>query len=389
MPLFYKLDRYGEDAGRVAGRIWALRRTLQYHPEGAQRSVPNKNATDTLLLATWNLKEFEGGRNDKRIDESYWYIAEIVSHFDLIAVQEVGGHLGALNRLRRRLGGTWQYVASDVTEGSAGNQERMAFLFDRRKIRFSGVAGEIVIPPIEDKNGKTIAPADQLARTPTIVGFEAGWFRFMLSTVHIIWGKDIPEHPARVAEIKALANFLKVRSEDDTAWSRNLILLGDFNIFDADPDNAAYRAITQNGFVIPPALQDIPPTNVGKKRRFYDQIALKVRENNLAPTGRGGVFDYFDLVYRDEDYATYVSAMMDGKDEDDPTNPLAYDTKGKKRNEKQRRFYYRNHWRRRQMSDHLIMWLELKIDYGEAYLKNRVVEYEGVQQNGNPADPLR
>jgi hypothetical protein len=35
------------------------------------------------------------------------------------------------------------------------------------------------------------------------------------------------------------------------------------------------------------------------------------------------------------------------------------------------------------------MWLELKIDYGEAYLENRVVEYEGVQQNGNPADPLR
>ena len=41
-------------------------------------------------------------------------------------------------------------MVSDVTEGSAGNQERMAFLFDRRKIRFSGVAGEIVIPPIED-----------------------------------------------------------------------------------------------------------------------------------------------------------------------------------------------------------------------------------------------
>ena len=373
MPLFYKLNRYGEDANRVAGRLKALRHAIQNHPDGAERSVPSKNATDTLLLATWNLKEFEGGRSDKRIDESYWYIAEIVSHFDLIAIQEVGGHIGALNRLRRRLGGTWQYVVSDVTEGSAGNQERMAFLFDRRKIRFSGVAGEIVIPPIEDKNGKTIAPADQLARTPTIVGFEAGWFRFMLSTVHIIWGKDVAEHPARVAEVKALANFLKVRSEDETAWSRNLILLGDFNIFDANPDNAAYRAITQNGFAIPPALQNIPPTNVGKKRRFYDQIALKVRENNLAPTGRGGVFDYFNLVYRDEDYAAYISAMMDGKDEDDPDNPLSHDTSGKKRSEKQRRFYYRNHWRRRQMSDHLIMWLELKIDYGEEYLRKKAL----------------
>jgi hypothetical protein len=265
-------------------------------------------------------------------------------------------------------------VVSDVTEGSAGNQERMAFLFDRRKIRFSGVAGEIVIPPIEDKNGKIIAPAEQLARTPTIVGFEAGWFRFMLSTVHIFWGKGIAEYPARVAEIKALAEFLRMRSEDKKAWSRNLILLGDFNIFAADPDNAAYRAITQNGFIIPPALQDIPPTNVGKKRRFYDQIALKVRDNNLALTGRGGVFDYFDLVYRKDDYAAYVSAMMGGKNENDPHNALTFNTSGQKRSEKQCRFYYRNHWRRRQMSDHLVLWLELMIDYGETYLNKRATD---------------
>ncbi len=372
MPLFYDLENFGEDTGRVAGRLKALRHTMQNHPDGPERSIPDKNATDTLLLATWNLKQFEGGRNDKRTDESYWYIAEIVSHFDLIAIQEVGAHLSALDRLRRRLGGTWTYVVSDVTEGSAGNKERMAFLFDRRKIRFSGVAGEIVIPPIEDKKGKTIAPADQLVRTPTIVGFQAGWFRFMLSTVHIIWGKGVAEYPARVAEIEALAKFLEDRTEDETAWSRNLILLGDFNIFAADPANAAYRAITQNGFKIPPALQNIPRSNVGKKPRFYDQIALKVRENNLALTGHGGVFDYFDLVYRNDDYDAYIPAMMAGKQADDPDNPLMFDSKGKVRTDKQRRAYYRNHWRRRQMSDHLTMWLELKIDYGEEYLAKRI-----------------
>jgi hypothetical protein len=153
MPLFYKLDGLGKDTARVAGRLEALRQGLQTHPDGPQRSVPNKNATDTLLLATWNLKEFEGGKNDNRTAESYWYIAEIIS--DLVAIQEVGAHLGALNRLQARLGRTWKFVASDVTEGSAGNQERLAFLFDRRKIRFSGVAGEIVIPPIEDTKGNS------------------------------------------------------------------------------------------------------------------------------------------------------------------------------------------------------------------------------------------
>ena len=121
-------------------------------------------------------------------------------------------------------------------------------------------------------------------------------------------------------------------------------------------------------------MRNIPPSNVGKKPRFYDQIALKVRQNHLAPTGRGGVFDYFNLIYRIEDYEAYIPAMMGGKAEDDSSNPFVYDTKGNVRTEKQRRAYYRNHWRRRQMSDHLTMWLELKIDYGEEYLKKRTAD---------------
>ncbi len=372
MPLFYDLDGFGDDTARIAGRLAALKNALQHGPEKPDRRVPDKNATATLLLATWNLKAFDGGTTDRRTDESYWYIAEIISHFDIIAIQEVGAHLGALEKLRTRLGGTWYYIVSDVTEGKAGNDERLAFLFDRRKIRFSGVAGEIVIPPMEDSRGKTIAPSNQLARTPSIIGFEAGWFRFMLSTVHIIWGTGQEEHPKRVAEIKALAEFLKERTEDVNAWSQNLILLGDFNIFRADPSNAAYAAIIDNGFVIPQSLQEIPPTNVGSEPRFYDQIALKTRENNLEPTGRGGVFDFFEVVYRDEDYNDHVAAMMEGKAEDDADNRLTFDSKGKKRSEEKRQAYYCNHWRRQQMSDHLPMWLELRIDHGQDYLNKRL-----------------
>jgi endonuclease/exonuclease/phosphatase family metal-dependent hydrolase len=372
MPLFYDLDGLGADSARVAERLAALRTAMQNHPTLPDRSIPGKNAGDTLLLATWNIKEFDGSDADARTDESYWYIAEIISHFDLVAIQEVGANLDGLENLKRRLGGTWRYVVSDVTEGKAGNYERLAFLFDRRKIRFSGVAGEIVIPPIEDARGNKIAPADQLARTPTIVGFEAGWFRFMLSTVHIVWGKGVEEHPARVAEIQALATFLKERSEDVNAWSHNMLLLGDFNIFSADTSNAAYAAIIDNGFVIPESLQEIPATNVGAKPRFYDQIALRTRANDLEPTGRGGVFDFFEAVYRDADYEAYVAAMMEGRAEDDPQNKLSFNTKGVPRTEDQRRAYYRNHWRRRQMSDHLPMWLELKIDFGENYLQKRI-----------------
>ncbi len=41
-----------------------------------------------------------------------------------------------------------EYVVSDVTVGTAGNGERLAFLYDRRKVRFDGLAGELVLPPV-------------------------------------------------------------------------------------------------------------------------------------------------------------------------------------------------------------------------------------------------
>ena len=150
-----------------------------------------------------------------------------------------------------------------------------------------------------------------------------------------------------------------------------MILLGDFNIFSRNSDNEAMAALTNNEFAIPPALQNVPRTNVGRARRYYDQIAMKVRPDNLTPTGRGGVFDYFEVVYKNDHYPEHVPAMMQGLAENDPNNPLTFDTRGNLRDDTKRGRYYRNHWRRRQMSDHLPMWIELRIDHGEAYLAAR------------------
>lgn len=45
--------------------------------------------TNTLLLATWNIREFDSGKYSYRGDDPYYYIAEILSRFDSIAIQEV------------------------------------------------------------------------------------------------------------------------------------------------------------------------------------------------------------------------------------------------------------------------------------------------------------
>jgi hypothetical protein len=146
--------------------------------------TPERNLWDTLHLATWIIREFDSTKYGVRGRGPIFYIAEIVDRFDLVAVQEVRDDLTALNELMRYLGGWWKYMLTDVTEGAPGNRERMAFLYESRKIRFGGLAGETVVFAV-----KKLEPARQLARTPFVVGLQAGWFRFTISMTHILYGK--------------------------------------------------------------------------------------------------------------------------------------------------------------------------------------------------------
>jgi len=128
MPKYTSIRKITDETERyrVADKLLALRAQLD-------RQIPAKTATDTLLLATWNIRAF----GDSRRNESLHYIAEIVSRFDLIAVQEVANNLGGLEKLVALLGHNWDYIVTDSTEGTAGGGERMAFIYDRCKV-FSG-----------------------------------------------------------------------------------------------------------------------------------------------------------------------------------------------------------------------------------------------------------
>jgi hypothetical protein len=44
------------------------------------------------------------------------------------------------------LGPDWEHIATDVTDGDAGNGERMVFLFNRNKAQFTNIAGELTLP---------------------------------------------------------------------------------------------------------------------------------------------------------------------------------------------------------------------------------------------------
>lgn len=308
--------------------------------------VPARTATDTLLLATWNIREFDSGKYGYRPLEPYYYMAEIISRFDLVALQEIRDGLYPLQKLRQLLGSWWNFIVTDVTLGQSGNTERMAFLYDRRKVDFTGLAAELVLPK---KRGASTEPM-QMARSPYIAGFRAGWAYLTLATVHIYYGRGIAVDPRRLREIQDFASTLAARANQLSSAPQyepgkpprrdNLLMLGDFNIFKRT--DVTMQAITKAGFRVPEELQKIPGSNV-KKNKHYDQIAYFRSLENLVPTKKAGVFDFFEHVYRAGDDKAYAA-------------------------ERGRRGRSFDEWRTYRMSDHLPMWIEFGIDAGDAYL---------------------
>jgi len=339
MPAYGSIKKI-QDASertRIAEKLLSLRSQLD-------RDIPAKTANDTLLLATWNLRAF----GDNRRNESLHYLAEIISRFDLVAIQEVASDLKGLQKLVALLDHNWDYIVTDSTEGTAGGGERMAFIFDKYKVRFRKMAGKIVLPV-----SKLIGEREQFARTPFCVAFQAGWFRFILTTVHIYYGTSAKDNAKRIEEISAITDFLskRARKEDE-----NYILLGDFNIFSTV--DATMKALGEHDFYIPEAIRR-HPTDLGITKH-YDQIAFKLKmEPKMVVFSEGkqraGSFNFAETVYTPQDQRLY-SGYFDKKNTDGKT-------------ERQITNYYLSNWRTFQMSDHLPLWIELKIDFSNQFLK--------------------
>jgi hypothetical protein len=352
MPFYYAIKNQPEDVRkRTAAGLLRLRSQLA-------AEVPQRTISDTLLLATWNIREFDSEKYGARDSEPLHYIAEILSRFDLVAVQEVREDLWALDEVQKMLGGWWKYIVTDVTAGASGNGERMAFLYDSRKVTFGGLAGEVVLPDVRGQER-----ALQFARTPFMCGFRASWTKFNLCTVHIYYGDAKPDDPRRVKEIEALAALLAKKSKPpsdqparpDGAVTatrnnspENMILLGDFNIFARG--DTTFEGLTKAGFVVPDELQKLKGSNLDQSK-FYDQIAFLVRPDRFGTTSKAGVFNFKESVYRDGDEALYGPVIGE---------PYA--------RAKNKSSYYKQ-WRTFQMSDHLLLWVELKIDFGTEYLE--------------------
>jgi endonuclease/exonuclease/phosphatase family metal-dependent hydrolase len=333
-------ERDPERKKRTAEGLLELKTALADPAAG----VPNHALDDRALIATWNIREFDSSKGGDRGIEPLLYMAEIISAFDVVAVQEIREDLGPLTQLLRYLGDWWHVLVTDVTRGKAGNFERLAFLYDTRKVRFSGLVGEVVRPRgTEDVAGEFV---EQFARTPFLVGFQVGWLKFTICTAHILYGTSNAANPQRIKEIGWLARMLADQHLEQHAWSENIVLLGDFNIFEIG--DATAQAIRDAGFILPPELTK-KPSNL-TQTKHYDQIAFFQPERpNMPPPltlTSAGVFQWQNIVYRSNQAKDYE------KDRLESGSNMAFPT-----------------WRTYQMSDHDPMWVELATDRSRQYLE--------------------
>jgi hypothetical protein len=352
MPVYSPIRRWmdGAEKARTAERLLALRQKLS-------SEITDRVGKNSLLIATWNLRDFDTNRlgHGHRLREAFYYIAEIVSAFDLVVLQEVGRNLDALELLMSILGESWDYFATGAVEVRGGAEERMAFVFRQDKIRFRKIAGEVVLPggQMTTPQGADNEPRDgqplQFVRAPFMAAFEAGTVRLnfcVLHIRHVRGGKDDMPH-RHAAELEALARFFRDRQDRER---EDYILIGDFGV--AAPAELM-KALEGQRFDVPEALTQKRAYLTGEK--FYDQIAFRIRKDRLEP-GNAGTFRHFDAVFRDND--TDFEAYQELMPEDRANDLWNGGPRG----------YYTQHWRTWQISDHQPLWVELKVDFSDHYL---------------------
>jgi len=245
--------------------------------------VPAKHVGN-LLIGTWNIRAFDrmtpkwrsvAGDSPIRDLSNVLCIAEVVSRFDVVAIQEVRRSAQAFLGMMQVLGDGWAFLVTDVTLGAQGNSERLAFVFDRQRVRPSGLACELVVAAEEAGIGEGELQK-QFARTPYAVSFASDRSGFTLVTLHVLYGQAPQD---RVPELKGIARWLAKWAKEGDPWGTNLIALGDFNI--DRRNDPLYQAFASTGLEPPDSLNNVPrtvfddpdPQAAPDHAHFYDQIA--------------------------------------------------------------------------------------------------------------------
>ena len=280
-----------------------VRDTVARLREAVAAAVPPKLLDRNLLIATWRWPMVfrvspawisQGSESGERDLRSVHLLAEVVRHFDVIAIQGVMAHAPTVLPVMELLGPDWAFLMTGLSRETT-YRERTAIIFDTRKVLPRGLAGQIVLP----QQGKRASDDDdilseQFFRPPFFAGFRCLSSAFTLVNQHIVFGTELE----RVREIQALGRWIaEVRA--GAYWEGNLIVLGQLQLLrDGSP---VHRAFTQAGLRLPPGLVGTTTYVNSSGRRVNQASAVAWVESEAGdpdlefPYRSAGVFDYASL----------------------------------------------------------------------------------------------
>ena len=257
------------------------------------RKVPKKEA-DTLLVGSWNVANL--GAQARRRDDLL-LIAEILTWFNVVALQECRDNFSDLADILHSMGNRYAYVMSDAS----GNNERMAFVYDRKKLKLLEEVGEISLPPAQARL-VTIpgvkAKFEGFDRTPYLASFVLSErLSVLLINVHLFYGSTAKAHIHRRAlETAAVARWAALRRKSRYSFAREVVALGDFNMPKPTKEggNIVYDALTSRGLVYPEDSAEIGSAIASDNH--YDQVAIfpSTSKNCFVDMG---IYDYDEVIF--------------------------------------------------------------------------------------------
>lgn len=258
-----------------------------------KRAIPERTKKK-MLVGTWNLANL--GAQERR-DQDKTLIAEVLSWFDIVAVQECRENFADLEDIQRKLPPSTRLLMSDA----GGNNERLSYLYDSDKFKLLEEIGEIAFPPSQYGRIKLPGVSDAFNgfdRTPYLAGFKIGSSSITFVNVHLFYGKEQSAKIGRRAlETFAVAKWADSRRRSIFSFTRELVALGDFNMPKCAPGDPIFNALTKYGLELPEHSTQIASSIVNDAN--YDQIAFMPGMTAQCFTGQKGVFDFDNCLFPD------------------------------------------------------------------------------------------
>ena len=162
----------------------------------------------------------------------------------MVSIVELRDDLRDLADVLKILGPYWRAVYSDMIPDPGGNHERIAFIYDKRAVIFTGLAS--AVNPPRKKSGTEYVPKFNWWRVPYMASFSAGNFDFIVITAHIQWGTAA----GRMKELEEFAAWVDLKSRQKNLEDKDILVTGDFNIANAK----MLAALTAKGLMMPSGL---------------------------------------------------------------------------------------------------------------------------------------